>query len=705
MARCEASTVRLSPARHARRGPGGPGRRRRTPRCWPAARAWSRCCRCGWRHRRLLVDINGAARAWPTSTVDRRRRPGRCAGPARRRAGLDADARRVQPLRRRWRWRTSRTPTIRNRGTTVGSLVHADAAAEMPVVLRLLGGSVDVGRPRGPPHDRRRRPLRRARWSRRCAHDEIAVGGVLPGPGRRRRRRVRGDRPPARRLRAVRRRRAGRPATAVVRRGRLPLGQRRARPSSTSPGVRRRTTRSLGDAATRSTQLDPADDIHATAAYRAHLVRVLTARRASRRGVRPTAEARRCMTEELARRPADASTAPRTTSRCPARRLLSDALRHDLGLTGTHVGCEHGVCGACTVLVDGRPMRSCLMFAVSAVDARDHHRRGADQRRTARSARCSRRSRSATGCSAASARPGSSPRSPPACAENPHPTADEAREMIAGNLCRCTGYQNIVEAVERAAELAELAGGDAAMTTKLFGEKVQRVEDERFLRGQGRYVDDLGAAAPLHAAVLAVAARARPDRRHRRRGRCSTSRACIAVYTYDDLDRRDGRAAAAADPAPGADPRPHAVRAGQGRGQLRRRGDRVRGRRRPLRRRGRGRPDPGRLRVPAARGRASRPPARRRTWCTTTCPATSAPGWSRRSATPRAAIAAAPHRLTLDLHDRAQRLHADGGPRHRRPLGPRRRTGCTVWTLDPDLDRRARRGRRQARPRPRRRST
>ena len=96
------------------------------------------------------------------------------------------------------------------------------------------------------------------------------------------------------------------------------------------------------------------------------------------------------------------------TASAPARRLLSDFLRHDLGLTGTHVGCEHGVCGACTVLVDGQPMRSCLMFAVSAQDARDHHRRGprARRRRHAR-ARCSRPSPSATGCSAASAPPAS----------------------------------------------------------------------------------------------------------------------------------------------------------------------------------------------------------------------------------------------------------------------------------------------------------
>ena len=137
----------------------------------------------------------------------------------------------------------------------------------------------------------------------------------------------------------------------------------------------------------------------------------------------------------------------------PARRLLSDALRHDLGLTGTHVGCEHGVCGACTVLVDGRPMRSCLMFAVSAVDLRDHHRRGADQRRRVAGARCSRRSSECHGLQCGFCTPGFLTTITAGLGENPDPTEDEARDMIAGNLCRCTGYQNIVKSVLRAAEI------------------------------------------------------------------------------------------------------------------------------------------------------------------------------------------------------------------------------------------------------------
>ena len=90
----------------------------------------------------------------------------------------------------------------------------------------------------------------------------------------------------------------------------------------------------------------------------------------------------------------------------PARRLLSDFLRHDLRLTGTHVGCEHGVCGACTVLVDGEPVRSCLLLAVQADGHEVTTVEGLGT--PASCTRCSRRSASATACSAASARPASS---------------------------------------------------------------------------------------------------------------------------------------------------------------------------------------------------------------------------------------------------------------------------------------------------------
>jgi carbon-monoxide dehydrogenase small subunit len=140
--------------------------------------------------------------------------------------------------------------------------------------------------------------------------------------------------------------------------------------------------------------------------------------------------------------------------RVPARRLLSDALRHDLGLTGTHVGCEHGVCGACTILVDGSPMRSCLMFAVSAVDheittveglADPDGSLGAVQQAFVE----------CHGLQCGFCTPGFLTTITAGLRDNPTPTHDEARDMIAGNLCRCTGYQNIVKAVERAAELSQ----------------------------------------------------------------------------------------------------------------------------------------------------------------------------------------------------------------------------------------------------------
>ena len=140
-----------------------------------------------------------------------------------------------------------------------------------------------------------------------------------------------------------------------------------------------------------------------------------------------------------------------------ARRTLSDFLRHDLGLTGTHVGCEHGVCGACTVLLDGAPVRSCLIFAVSVKGAAVTTVEGLGQLdETGDPASLSPVQRAFRDCHALQCgfcTPGFLTTITAALAENPTPTRADAVEIIAGNLCRCTGYQNIVDAVLRAAEL------------------------------------------------------------------------------------------------------------------------------------------------------------------------------------------------------------------------------------------------------------
>jgi carbon-monoxide dehydrogenase small subunit len=144
--------------------------------------------------------------------------------------------------------------------------------------------------------------------------------------------------------------------------------------------------------------------------------------------------------------------------RVPARRLLSDALRHDLGLTGTHVGCEHGVCGACTVLLDGRPVRACLMFAVSAVDAEITTVEGlteADGSRDGRLSPVQQAFAECHGLQCGFCTPGFLTTITAGLRDIPQPTEDEAREMIAGNLCRCTGYANIVASVLRAAALGD----------------------------------------------------------------------------------------------------------------------------------------------------------------------------------------------------------------------------------------------------------
>ena len=138
--------------------------------------------------------------------------------------------------------------------------------------------------------------------------------------------------------------------------------------------------------------------------------------------------------------------------RVPSRRLLSDCLRHDLRLTGTHVGCEHGVCGACTVLVDGVATRSCLLLAVSADGAEITTVEGLTEEDGTLSpvqqafADCH-------GLQCGFCTPGFLTTITAALQANPDPTREEAREIIGGNLCRCTGYQNIVRSVLRAAEI------------------------------------------------------------------------------------------------------------------------------------------------------------------------------------------------------------------------------------------------------------
>jgi aerobic carbon-monoxide dehydrogenase small subunit len=140
---------------------------------------------------------------------------------------------------------------------------------------------------------------------------------------------------------------------------------------------------------------------------------------------------------------------PRAASVEP-RLLLSDFLRQDLGLTGTHVGCEHGVCGACTVLLDGEAVRACLLFAVQA-DGREVATVEGLAAADGTLHPLQEAFRDAHGLQCGFCTPGILMSMLPFLRDNRAPTEPEVREALAGNLCRCTGYQNIVDAVLLAA--------------------------------------------------------------------------------------------------------------------------------------------------------------------------------------------------------------------------------------------------------------
>ncbi len=140
-----------------------------------------------------------------------------------------------------------------------------------------------------------------------------------------------------------------------------------------------------------------------------------------------------------------------------ARMLLSDFLRHELGLTGTHVGCEHGVCGACTIMFDGQAMRSCLIFAVQAdghnITTVEGLASDKDHLHPLQEAFWEKHGLQCGYCT-----PGILMTLIPFLKQNPNPTEDEIRHALAGNLCRCTGYQHIVDAVKLAAEKLATTG-------------------------------------------------------------------------------------------------------------------------------------------------------------------------------------------------------------------------------------------------------
>jgi aerobic-type carbon monoxide dehydrogenase small subunit (CoxS/CutS family) len=134
-----------------------------------------------------------------------------------------------------------------------------------------------------------------------------------------------------------------------------------------------------------------------------------------------------------------------------SRMLLSDFLRHELLLAGTHVGCEHGVCGACTVLLDGAPVRSCLMLAVQA---NGHELRTVEGLATSAGELhpIQQAMHEHHGLQCGYCTPGILMTMTAYLKENPSPSEGEVREALSGNLCRCTGYQNIVDAMMAAAQ-------------------------------------------------------------------------------------------------------------------------------------------------------------------------------------------------------------------------------------------------------------
>jgi CO/xanthine dehydrogenase FAD-binding subunit/aerobic-type carbon monoxide dehydrogenase small subunit (CoxS/CutS family) len=356
----------------------------------------------------------------------------------------------------------------RNRGTVGGSIAHADPAAELPLALLALGGSVVVEGTKG---------------QREITADELFAGFLtttlqpgemvievrfpLPRPGE------------ASALLEVAQRHGDFPLAAVavslitdpgerVAEARIAVGAVSDRPlllpeaaEALVAGASPEETGRVGGG-----EVAPAGSLHAPADYQRHLVSVLVARAVESARERAASNGSEILgTDRPQKRDQSVPRTLRAAGQCqvngrvatltgvPDRRLLSDFLRHDLGLRGTHVGCEHGVCGACTVRLDGVAVRSCLLFARQADGAEIATVEGLaadDEVRTLHSLQDAFRRHFALQCGFCT------PGILMAAAERLDETAsgragppdeDEIRRLLSGHLCRCTGYEPIVSAI------------------------------------------------------------------------------------------------------------------------------------------------------------------------------------------------------------------------------------------------------------------
>lgn len=214
------------------------------------------------------------------------------------------------------------------------------------------------------------------------------------------------------------------------------------------------------------------------------------------------------------------------------RLTLADFLREELGLKGTHLGCEHGVCGACTVLFDGEAICSCLMLAVQANGHQIGTVEGLAQNGELSQLQEAFHRKDALQCGFCT--PGFLMTATAFLRSNPNPTEQNVREGLKGNLCRCTGYKGIVQAI---LEAAQEGGGPVAATlpgAECIGASIGRHEDQRLLRGEGIYTSDVQLPNLAHAAVLrSPHASARIKRLDASAAR--TAPGVLAVLTFADI--------------------------------------------------------------------------------------------------------------------------------------------------------------------------